>query len=167
MAAVLVFEVRPGPSNCRPMSKLAWPLRRVLMASNCPRTGNVFSVGGFRRGRILRFHQPSGPRHGVNRPAAFPTRRLSRMTRSAAKASLATAGNEHPRRRQYPAAAYLHAGIDAQCHLVFPFLGAWTSGGAGGCERIARKRARQAAPPASPLRMQDLFWWRRRSRLRS
>src|ERR1035437_2704032 len=49
MAAILVFEVRPGPFNCRPMSKLAWPLRRVLMVSNCPRTWNVFSVGGFSR----------------------------------------------------------------------------------------------------------------------
>ena len=36
-----------------------------------------------------------------------------------------------------------------------------------GCEKIARKRARQAEPPTPPLKMQDLLWWRRRFRLRS
>ena len=35
------------------------------------------------------------------------------------------------------------------------------------CERITRKRARQAEPPAPPLKMPDLLWWRRRFRLRS
>ncbi|MBZ5619458.1 MAG: hypothetical protein LAQ69_12155 [Acidobacteriia bacterium] len=34
------------------------------------------------------------------------------------------------------------------------------------CEGIARKRARQAEPPAPPRKTQDLVWWRRRFRLR-
>jgi hypothetical protein len=34
-------------------------------------------------------------------------------------------------------------------------------------EKIARKRARQAEPPAPPLKILDLLWWRRRFRLRS
>src|SRR6185295_4129547 len=33
-------------------------------------------------------------------------------------------------------------------------------------KRNARKRARQTKPPAPPLQTHDLFWWRRRFRLR-
>jgi hypothetical protein len=52
----------------------------------------------FLRGRDLPFHRPSAPPHGVNQPAAFRTRRLLRMTQSAAKASTAIAEDDHPSR---------------------------------------------------------------------
>src|SRR5260370_14157325 len=35
-----------------------------------------------------------------------------------------------------------------------------------GCERNARKRARQTKPSAPPVQARDLSWWRRRFRLR-
>jgi len=44
-------------------------------------------MGKFPRGRVSRFHEPGGPPHGVNRPAAFLIRRPSRMTRSDATAA--------------------------------------------------------------------------------
>lgn len=57
-----------------------------------PNTLSTFSGGRFLRVPVLPFHRPSGPPRGVSQCAASPIRRLSRMTRSAAKASTAITG---------------------------------------------------------------------------
>jgi hypothetical protein len=58
------------------------------------------------RGQVPPFHRPSGPLPGGSQPVTSPIRRLFRMTRSAAKVSMAMTGDEHPRRYQCSAAAY-------------------------------------------------------------